>query len=124
MSSNPPSERVVKSLALRWGFIKEDPKSTLSKIESLPPEKLKVLDLALAYYKLGEYRNPLRIESFFSSITVIIRDMIDKDRVTTYDLKKQIKNILQRNNGTKFNQIEFDNDWEDCYIDERCLIAH
>ena len=29
-----------------------------------------------------------------------------------------------RNNCTKFNQIEFDNDWEDCYIDERCSIAH
>lgn len=96
-SSNPPAERVVKSLALRWGFTKEDPKSTLSKIESLPLEKLKVLDLALAYYKLGEYRNPLRIESFFSSITVIIRDIIDKDRVTTDDLKKQIKNIINEN---------------------------
>ena len=50
----------------RWSYLKEDPSTTLSKIETIDPGKLEVLNLALAYYKLGEYANPLRIESFFS----------------------------------------------------------
>jgi hypothetical protein len=37
------------------------------------------MDLALAYYKLGEYSNILRIESFFSSMTVIVRKLGKKD---------------------------------------------
>jgi hypothetical protein len=124
MSDSHHRERITKSLSLRWSNIWEDPQSTLSKIEMLPPEKLNVLDLALAYYKLGEFRNPLRIESFFSSITVIVRDIANKDYVKTGELKKQLKHILRIENGTEFNETEFENDWKDCYADERCSISH
>ena len=81
----------------RWSYLKEDPNITLSKIESLNAEKQEVLDLALAYYKLVEYTNPLRIESFFSSITVLVRNMLGKKKdgkVKTSQLKNKIRDIL------------------------------
>ena len=55
--------------------VKETPNIALAKMNSLSHEKQDKLDLALAYYKLGEYKNLLRIESFFSSMTVIVRDI-------------------------------------------------
>jgi hypothetical protein len=59
--------------------VKEAPNITLEKMKSLKPGKQDKLDLALAYYKLGEYKNPLPIECFFSSMTVLIRDLWKKD---------------------------------------------
>ena len=50
---------------LRWGYLAENPEDTISKIGSIIHKKKDVLDLALAYYRMGYYDNPLRIESFF-----------------------------------------------------------
>lgn len=82
----------------------------------------------MAYYKLGEYKNPLRIESFFSSMTVLIRDLWKKelpkeDYVSTSVLQEKIKLILRDRNPT-FDEAEFDEEWKKCYPEERCSIVH
>jgi hypothetical protein len=95
--------------------------TTLSKIESLGAGKQEVLDLALAYYKLGKYANPLRIESFFSCMTVLACDLLNRSPngyVNTCDLKKSIKDVL-RQRTSNFNESQFDQHWTDCYSDER-----
>ena len=72
-------------------------------MNSIKIDRQKTLDLALAYYKMGEFKNPLRIESVLSSITVLVRDMWrdelpdkgkDKNDVPTIFLKKKIKFVL------------------------------
>jgi hypothetical protein len=71
-------------------------------MESLSAEKQEVLDLALAYYKLGEYANPLRIESFFSCMTVIVRDLLNRnpnDDVYTSEIRNKIKDIFRQDSG-------------------------
>jgi hypothetical protein len=82
-------------------------------------------------YKLGEFKNPLRIESFVSSITVIVRDTWKneipekyKDRVPTNFLKKKIELVLMKRNPTTFDEARFCSQWNECYVDERCSIAH
>jgi hypothetical protein len=83
----------VKLLGIRDSIVKEAPNNVLTKMNSIKTNRQKTLDLALAYYKLGEFKNPLRIESFLSSITVIVRDTWKdekyKDRVPTNFLKKR-----------------------------------
>jgi predicted transcriptional regulator len=97
---------------------------TVKYLKRLVDEGLLILtDLALAYYKLGEYSNSLRIESFFSSKTVIVRILLLKDKVQTEDLKNQLKTILKQNNPT-FDERVFEQDWNNCYPNERCSIAH
>nr|MDQ3968928.1 hypothetical protein [Thermoproteota archaeon] len=123
LSKDTGRERVRKSLRARWNYVKEKPPITLSNIASLDSDKLEVMDLALAYYKLSEYDNPLRIESLFSCITTVVRSLLGGDRILTSDLKQKIKEIL-RQTDTKFSETEFDNNWKDFYVDERCSIAH
>jgi hypothetical protein len=61
-ATNKPNVVItVKSLGIRYSFIKEDSNRVLARISSIKPDNQDQLDLALAYYKLGEYRNPLRI---------------------------------------------------------------
>jgi len=82
--------------------------------------------LALAYYKLGEYSNPLRIESFFSCMTVIARYLLGKkakDHISTSSVRDKIKEILKER-CNQFDEKAFINDWKSCYSDERCSIAH
>jgi hypothetical protein len=93
------------------------------------PDKQDTLALALAYYKLGEYKNPLRIESFFSSMTVIVRDiwkneLLKDDKDSTKFLKEKIELVLLDRNLTAFNIAKFCQQWEDSYAEERCSIAH
>lgn len=78
LTNNPNVESVCRSLTIGWSYLKEDSNITLAKINSMKPEKKDILDLALAYYKLGEDKNPLRIECFFSNITVLVRDLWKK----------------------------------------------
>lgn len=122
LTHNPNTETISPSLAMRWSHIKEDPTVTLSKIASIKHER-ETLDLALAYYKLGEYSNPLRIEAFFSCITVLTRSLLHKDKVETNDLKKQIKDVLKQRD-INFDEPAFEIDWQKSYSDERCSIAH
>jgi hypothetical protein len=126
LTNKPEIEWVYVEQTHRWSYVKEDPFTTLSKIESLDSEKQEVLDLALAYYKLGEYANPLRIESFFSCMTVLVRNLLgkkEKGEVGTAQLKNKIKDVLKEIN-TSFNENQFEKDWKDSYSDERCSIAH
>jgi hypothetical protein len=94
LTSKPDIEWVYAEQMHRWSYLKENPSTTLSKIESLGAEKKEVLDLALAYYKLGEYANPLRIESFFSCLTVLVRNLLGekrKERSYNSTIKEQDK---------------------------------
>jgi hypothetical protein len=64
-------------------------------------DKKEVLELALAYYKISDYTNPLRIESLFSCMSVLARDLLNKGSdgyVNTLDLKNSIKDVRQRMN--------------------------
>jgi hypothetical protein len=122
ISNDPNTETMYSSLNMRWSYVKEDPTITLSKIASISAEK-ETLDLALTYYKLGEYSNPLRIESFFSCMTVLTRSLLKKDYVDTKDLKMKIKDILQQRDS-KFDELMFEDHWKNSYSDERCSIAH
>lgn len=122
----PNTEWVYGKSMHRWSYLKEDPSTTLSKIETIDPGKLEVLNLALAYYKLGEYANPLRIESFFSCMTVIVRELLNKnpsEDVKTAKLRDKIKDILRHTNSN-FNELQFDKNWKSFYSDERCSISH
>ena len=56
-------------------------------------------------------------------MTTIVRSLLGRNHVSTSDLKQKIKEIL-RQTGTTFSETEFDNNWEDFYVDERCSIAH
>jgi hypothetical protein len=122
LSHDPNKELVCSSLTMRWSHIKEDPAITLTKIASISTER-DTLDLALAYYKLGEYSNPLRIEAFFSCITVLTRSLLSKDKVETSDLKKHVRDVLKQRDS-KFNESTFEIDWQNSYPEERCAIAH
>jgi hypothetical protein len=93
LTHDPDHETVQGSLVLRWGYLREEPEQTLSKIALIPKEKKAVLDLALAYYKLSYYRNPVRIQTLFSCISVIIRNLIGNDYLKTPELKNQIRSI-------------------------------
>lgn len=123
LSKDTGRERIRQSLRIRYSHVKEQPEITLSNIASLDCDKLEVMDLALAYYKLSEYDNPLRTESLFSSMTTIVRSLLGKNYINTSDLKQKIKEIL-RQADSKFSESEFDNNWKDFYVDKRCSIAH
>ncbi|HEY6755748.1 MAG TPA: hypothetical protein VI037_00005 [Nitrososphaera sp.] len=123
LSKDTGMEKIRKGLRSRWNYVKENPQITLSKITSLDSDKLEIIDLSFAYYKLSEYDNPLRIESLFSCMTTIVRSLLGRNHVSTSDLKQKIKEIL-RQTGATFSETEFDNNWEDFYVDERCSIAH
>jgi hypothetical protein len=120
-------ERLSKSIVLRWSHRKEDPQTTLSNIASIKAaDKKEVLDLALAYYKISEYANPLRIEALFSCMTVLARDLGYKRSdgyVNTCNLKKSIKDVLHQRTSN-FDETQFDQDWRSFYSDERCNISH
>jgi hypothetical protein len=127
LSSN--QKHISGSLGLRWSYVKEDSNMTLTKINSVQPDKKDILDLALAYYKLGEYKNPLRIESFFSSMTVLIRDiwkneLPKNEKVITSFLKAKINLILEERDPKIFEKTTFDDLWNEYYIEERCSIVH
>jgi hypothetical protein len=122
-------KHIFGSLELRWSYVKEDPNITLAKMNAIKSDKKDILDLALAYYKLGEDKNPLRIECFFSSMTVLVRDLWRKelpkeDYVSTNVLQEKIKLIIKDRDPTTFNESEFDEEWKKCYPEERCSIVH
>ena len=62
-------------------------------------------------------------------MTVLIRDIWKKelpkeDYVSTTVLKEKIKTILRNRNPTTFDESKFDIEWQKCYPEERCSIAH
>jgi len=130
LSIDPFRPRVSTSITIAYSTLGWEPAELLNRIGSLPQERMNVVDLALLYLKLSSRRNPLRIESLFSSMTVIIRDLYpdkignkyDPEHVATSLLKNGIKEILKCNVG--FDEMQFDKQWTECYLDERCSIAH
>jgi hypothetical protein len=132
LMNHPNQESIVKKLGMRYSYIEEDPYNVLAKISSIRLDKQDQLDLALTYYKLGEHRNSLRIESFFSSMTVIVRGIWEykllkldnKLEVRTGFLKEKIKLMLMRRSPTTSDEEKYASDWKKCYADERCSIAH
>jgi hypothetical protein len=126
LTNDPNNEYIYTEFRDRWSYVKEDPSTTLSKIETLDPQKLEILNLALTYYKISEYANPLRIESLFSCMTVLARDLGYKrpdGHVYTSDLKNSIKDVL-RQRTSNFDETQFEKDWDSFYSDERCSISH
>jgi len=126
ITNNPNVEKVLGTFILRRSYVKWEPKDTISKIKLISKDKIELLDLAFAYYSLGYYDNPLRIEAFFSCLTVIIRNNLgipQKENVITSSLKNGIKDILMHRDS-KFDNGKFEKAWQDCYGDERCSIAH
>lgn len=123
ITNSPNRERVESRFIMRWSYLAEPPGEVLSKLGSIIGNKKDVLDLALAYYRLGHYNNPLRIESFFSCLTVLIRDLSSSQYISTSILKEETKAILRKRNS-QFDDNKFDKDWTECYADERCSIAH
>jgi hypothetical protein len=124
LTNNPTVESICNSLTIRWSYVKEDRNITLAKMNSIKLDKKDILDLALEYYNLGEDKNPLRIESLFSSMTVLVRELLGKDHVYTSDLKDYIKLVLRKRDPTRFDESTFDTQWDEYYVDERCSIAH
>ena len=124
LTNNPTVESICNSLTIRWSYVKEDRNITLAKMNSIKPDKKDILDLALAYYKLGEDKNPLRIECLFSSMTVLVRELLGRDHVYTTDLKDNIKLILRKRDPTIFDESNFNTQWDEYYVDERCAITH
>lgn len=130
LSASSSSRRISKSLVLRYSILGWEPDDILKKVNSIPGERINVLELSLLYLKLSSYDNPLRIESLFSSMTAIIRELypkeigndFDPEYVSTRLLNKGIKELLRREEN--FDEIKFDKDWKQCYADERCAIAH
>jgi hypothetical protein len=123
LTNNPGTEKASGIFVIRMGFVSENPEVTLAKINMLPFNRQEVLDLALAYYKLSYAKNPLRIESLFSSMTAIIRDVIGQDYIDTQTFKNELKSKLKKQN-TNFDELGFEHIWKNCYADERCSIAH
>ena len=56
-------------------------------------------------------------------MTAIFRSLMGKNHISTSELKQKIKDIL-RQTDAKFSETDFDNNWTDFYVDERCSIAH
>jgi hypothetical protein len=126
ITNEPNTERVQGTFIIRSSFVKWKPEDTISKIKSISADKLDLLELALAYYSLGYYDNPLRIEAFLSCLTVIIRNILgipEQENVKTRDLKNGIKQILL-DRDSNFDTDKFEKAWQDCYVDERCSIVH
>jgi hypothetical protein len=126
ITNKPDIEKVIGTFILRWSYVKWEREDTISKIQSISKNKMDLLDLALAYYRLGYYDNPLRIEAFFSCLTVIIRNILgipEKYDVKTSSLKYGIKEILMVRDSN-FDNDKFEKAWKDCYGDERCSIVH
>lgn len=120
---NEPNLHTCLTLGLRWNFEDRNAKITLPKMLNILPQKKDTLDLALAYYQLTHYFNPLRLEALFSCLTVLVRDISGSDYVDTAQLKNTIKDVLQKNDSN-FDINKFEQDWSECYKNERCSIAH
>ena len=69
---------------------KKNSQTKLCNISSLDSEKLEVMDLAIAYYKLSKYNNPLGIECLFSCMRAIVRSLMGKN--SYFDLRREAKN--------------------------------
>lgn len=126
ITNEPGTENIMGTFILRNSFVKWEPEEAISKIKSVSNNKADLLDLALAYYSLGYYDNPLRIEAFLSCLTVIIRNVLgipENENIKTFDLKEGIKKIL-REKDSNYDDEKFEKAWRDCYVDERCSIVH
>lgn len=102
-----------------------DPKVVLSKISQIKPEKKDILDLALAYYRLGFSDNAVKIQTLFSSMNVLVRDIrhmkIDEE-LYAKPLRCTLSDILQKEE-ISFCKETFEKEWKKCYS-ERNNIAH
>jgi hypothetical protein len=119
---NEPDLHTCSTLGLRWNFEDRNAKITLPKMLHILPQKKDTQDLALAYYQLTHYFNPLRLEALFSCLTVLVRDISGSGYVDTDQLKNTVKDVLQKDSNFEINK--FEQDWSDCYKNERCSIAH
>ena len=98
----------------------------ISKLNTIKPEKNEVLELALAYYQLSHFFNPLRLETLFSALSVLVKDMLGKkieSRLETADLKNKTCEIMKIRDR-KFDPKKFELDWIECYSNERNSISH
>jgi hypothetical protein len=121
----PPKTGGVNGILTGFCIGLEDPKTTLEKISQVKPEKKDILDLALAYYRLCYYDNPIRIQTLFSLMSVLVRDIrhmkIDDD-LYAKSLRYALSDILQKEERS-FNKKIFEDEWDICYS-ERNKLSH
>ena len=118
--------QVVTSFGIRWSYVGEDPEVTLHKLSNIATDKKEVLELALAYYQLSHYHNPLRLETLFSSMSVLIKDLLGKENsyhLETKEFRNKIVEVM-KTRDPKFDINQFSLDWEECYTNERNSISH
>jgi hypothetical protein len=89
LDHDPPMAGGINGILTVFSVGMPDPKLVLSKISQIKPEKKDVLDLALAYYRLCYYDNPIRLLTLFSSLNVLARYLLNmkvNDHLKTDDL--------------------------------------
>jgi hypothetical protein len=121
----PPQSGGVNGILTIFSVGLVDPKTTLTKISQVKPEKKNIIDLALAYYRLCYYDNPLKLQTLYSSMSVIARDIRKKkfdDRIETWELRSTLYDILQKEDRS-FCKETFEKEWKMCYS-ERNNMTH
>ncbi|WP_458746039.1 hypothetical protein [Candidatus Nitrosocosmicus sp. T] len=116
----------VRSFGIRWNYVKEDPKVVLPKLSKINTDKKGVMELALAYYQLSHYFNPLRLETLFSSMSVLIKDLLGEENsyhLETKEFRNKIAEVMKIKDS-KFDVHQFNSDWQECYTVERNSISH
>jgi hypothetical protein len=118
--------KFVRNFGIRWNYVEEDPKVVLPKLSNIASDKKEVVELALAYYQLSHHYNPLRLETLFSSMSVLIKDLLGKEN--SYYLKTEIfMNKVAEVMKTRDSNLDihqFSLDWNECYTNERNSISH
>ena len=126
LDSSPRIPQFVRTFGIRWSYVEEDPKVVLPKLSKINADKKEVIELALAYYQLSHYFNPLRLETLFSSMAVLIKDLLSKENsyhLKTEEFKDKVIEVMKIKDS-KFDVNRFHSDWQECYTNERNSISH
>ena len=116
----------VRNFGIRWSYVGEDPKVTLHKLSNIAADKKEVLELALAYHQLSHDFNPLRLETLFSSLSVLIKDLLGMKNIEYLPTDKFMNKVakVMKERDSKFDTTQFLSDWVECYTNERNSISH